>query len=85
MQSTSGFGRSLEGKGIAPPRRRLRSVPKDGIISVVMPMNCLSSYLRTIYLSVQCRTLLGLADDVPKPESASGSAQTRYCLNIMSI
>ena len=47
---------------------RLRSVPKDGIISVVMQVNGLSGYFRTIDLSVRCRTLLGLADDVPKPE-----------------
>jgi hypothetical protein len=66
-QSTSGSGRSLEGKCIAR-RRRLRSVSKDGIISVVTQVNGLSGYIRTIDLSVRCRTLLGLADNVPEPE-----------------
>ena len=43
-------------------------MPKDGIISVVVQVNGLSGYFRTIDLSVRCRTLLRLADDVPKPE-----------------
>ena len=70
-QSTSGSGRQLEGKGIVPLCRRLRSVPKDGIISVVMQVICLSDYFRTIDLSVRCRALLGLAHNVPKPEPKS--------------
>ena len=41
---------------------------KDGIISVVTQVNGLSGYIRMIDLSVRCRTLLGLADNVPKPE-----------------
>ena len=65
--STSGSGRQLKSKGIAP-RRRLRSVSKDGIISVVIQVNGLSGYFRTIDLSVRCRTLLGPADNVPKPK-----------------
>jgi len=39
-------------------RRRLRSVPADGIISVVMHVHGLSGYFRTTDLSVRCRTLL---------------------------
>lgn len=49
--------------GASAPRRRLRSVPKDGIISVVMQVNGLSGYFRTIDLSVRCRTLLGLTEE----------------------
>ena len=90
MQSTSGSGRSLEGKAIAPPRRRLRSVPKDGIISVVMQVNGLSGYFRTIDLSVRCRTLLGLADDVPKPEpepepEAGGSGPAAAAAAVLAV
>jgi len=44
-----------EGRGA---RRHLRSVPADGIISVVMHVNGLSGYFRTVDLSVRCRTLL---------------------------
>ena len=55
MQSTFGSGRSLEGKGIAPLRRRLRFTPKDGIISVVMQVNCLSDYFHTIDLRAVSR------------------------------
>lgn len=61
--------RQLDGKGSVAPRRRLRSVPKDGIISVVMQVNGLSGYFRTIDLSVRCRTLLGFAH-VPQTEEA---------------
>jgi hypothetical protein len=39
-------------------RRRLCSVPRDGIISVAMQVNGLSGYFRTIDLTVRCRTLL---------------------------
>ena len=67
MQSTSGSGLQLEGKVVAPCRR-LRPVPKDGIIGVVIQVDGLSGYFRTIDLLVRCRTLLGLADDVPKPK-----------------
>ena len=49
--------------GPSAPRRRLRSVPKDGIISVVMQVNGLSGYFRTIDLSVRCRTLLGFTEE----------------------
>jgi hypothetical protein len=62
--------RQLDGKGSAAPRRRLRSVPKDGIISVVMQVNGLSGYFRTIDLSVRCRTLLGFSH-VPQAEAGT--------------
>ena len=67
---------------------RLRSVPKDGIISVVMQVSGLTGYFCTIDLSVRCRTLLGLADDVPKPEpepepEAGGSGGARGALGEM--
>jgi hypothetical protein len=48
-----------EGRGV---RRHLRSVPADGIISVVMHVHGLSGYFRTIDLSVRCRALLGFTD-----------------------
>lgn len=48
-------------EGRIGPRRRLRSVPRDGIISVVMQVNGLSGYFRTIDLTVRCRTLLEFA------------------------
>ncbi|KAI0298783.1 hypothetical protein B0F90DRAFT_1731051 [Multifurca ochricompacta] len=44
-----------QGKGI---RRHLRSIPPEGIISVVMHIHARSGYFRTIDLSVRCRTLL---------------------------
>jgi hypothetical protein len=63
----------LDGKGSAAPRLRLRSVPKDGIISVVMQVVGLSGYFRTIDLSVRCRTLLEFSH-VPQAEEASTEA-----------
>jgi hypothetical protein len=42
-------------------RRHLRSVPTDGIVSVVMHIHSKSGYFRTIDLSVRCRTLLAFA------------------------
>jgi hypothetical protein len=70
-----------EGRGVVA-RRRLRSVPRDGIISVVMQVNGLSGYFRTIDLSVRCRTLLGFAADVVQapravPWEEWGPAHTR--------
>lgn len=47
-----------EGRGA---RRHLRSVPGDGIISVVIHVHGLSGYFRTIDISVRCRTLLAFA------------------------
>ena len=44
-----------EGRGA---RRHLQSVPRDGIIGVVMNVHSLSGYFKTIDLSVRCRTLL---------------------------
>ena len=49
-------------EGRVGTRRRLRSVPKAGIISVVMQVNGLSGYSRTIDLTVRCRTLLEFAN-----------------------
>jgi hypothetical protein len=54
------YGQQPEGR--TGPRRRLRSVPRNGIISVVMQVNGLSGYFRTIDLTVRCRTLLEFAD-----------------------
>jgi hypothetical protein len=42
-------------------RRHLRSVPADGIISVVMHIHSKSGNFRTVDLSVRCRTLLAFA------------------------
>ena len=39
----------------------------------MVQVNGLSGYFRMIDLSVRCRTLLGLADDVPKPEPEHGA------------
>ncbi|KAI9454182.1 hypothetical protein F5148DRAFT_445625 [Russula earlei] len=58
---TSGPSRQLESKGKGT-RRHLRSVPANGIISVVMHVHGLSGYFRTIDLSVRCRTLLSFAE-----------------------
>jgi hypothetical protein len=50
-------------------RRHLRSVPSDGIVSVVMHIHSKSGYFRTIDLSVRCRTLLAFAaGNVPEVE-----------------
>ncbi|KAI0271302.1 hypothetical protein BC834DRAFT_858759 [Gloeopeniophorella convolvens] len=43
------------------PRRHLRSVPENGIISVVMHIHNASGGFRTVDLSVHCRTLLAHA------------------------
>jgi hypothetical protein len=48
-----------------PPRRQLRSVPADGIISVVMHVQGLSGYFRTIDLIVRCRSLLAFTNNTP--------------------
>ena len=67
LPTISGSGRetgsSTDGQpdGRIGARRRLRSVPRDGIISVVMQVNGLSGYFRTIDLTVRCRTLLEFA------------------------
>ena len=66
----SSFGNGDVASSAPPPgvaRPRLRSVPKDGIISVVMQVNGLSGYFRTIDLSVRCRTLLEFATDPAVP------------------
>ena len=55
--STGGLPESRIGS-----RRHLRSVPGDGIISVVMQVNGLSGKFRSINLTVRCRTLLEFAD-----------------------
>ena len=71
MTSTSSGedpAQQLEARGGGAPRRRLRSVPKDGIISVVLQVNGASGYSSAIDLSVRCRTLLGFCDDVPEPD-----------------
>jgi len=47
------------------PRRHLRSVPADGIISVVMHVHGLSGYFRTIDLCVRCRSLLAFTEYEP--------------------
>jgi hypothetical protein len=47
------------------PRRHLRSVPADGIISVVMHVHGLSGYFRTIDLCVRCRSLLAFTNYKP--------------------
>ena len=53
-----------EGRGV---RRHLRSVPADGIISVVIHVHGLSGYFKTIDLSVRCRTLLAFTTNPPPP------------------
>lgn len=59
-------------------RRRLRSVPRDGIISVVMQVNGLSGYSRTIDLTVRCRTLLEFAaTNAPAPASRTAGTGTK--------
>ena len=64
LTTNSGSGSSTGGQpeGRICHRRRLRSVPSDGIISVVMQVNGLSGYFCTIDLTVRCRTLLEFAD-----------------------
>jgi hypothetical protein len=42
-------------------KRHLRSIPSDGIVSVVMHIHSKSGYFRTVDLSVRCRTLLAFA------------------------
>ena len=53
-----------EGRGV---RRHLRSVPADGIISVVIHVHGLSGYFKTIDLSVRCRKLLEFTTKAPAP------------------
>jgi hypothetical protein len=60
--SPDGGGPSRLSQGRRYQRRRhLRSVPSDGIVSVVMHIHSKSGYFRTIDLSVRCRTLLAFA------------------------
>ena len=66
--STPSLSRKLQGRGGAAARRHLRSVPAEGIISVVMHVHGLSGYFRTIDLCVRCRTLLDFADMQAKAE-----------------
>jgi hypothetical protein len=54
-------------------KRHLRSVPADGIVSVVMHIHSKSGFFRTIDLSVRCRTLLAYAA-AGGGEKASASA-----------
>jgi hypothetical protein len=49
-------------------------VPKDGIISVVMQVNGLSGYFRTIDLSVRCRTLLEFTESAHEQEQEQEQA-----------
>jgi hypothetical protein len=56
--------RHLPPEGLGP-RRQLRSVPVDGVISVVMHVQGLSGYFRTIDLVVRCRSLLAFTDNRP--------------------
>ena len=80
LQATgSGSGREFSSSdGLSAsrigPRRRFRTVPRDGIISVVMQVNGLSGYFRTIDLTVRCRTLLEFAD---MHAPTDGTAETR--------
>jgi hypothetical protein len=62
LPTNSGSSTGGQPEGRIGARRRLRSVPRDGIISVVMQVNGLSGYFRTIDLTVRCRTLLEFAD-----------------------
>jgi hypothetical protein len=47
------------------PGRQLRSVPADGIVSVVMYVRGLSGYSRMIDLCMRCRSLLAFANYKP--------------------
>jgi hypothetical protein len=79
--TNSGSGRETglstggQPEGRIGARRRLRSVPRDGIISVVMQVNGLSGYFRTIDLTVRCRTLLEFAGAANTP-AGGGTAET---------
>jgi hypothetical protein len=55
-------------------RRHLRSVPSDGIVSVVMHIHSKSGFFRTIDLSVRCRTLLEFAA-AGKPSEVGGGGR----------
>ena len=55
-------------------RRHLRSVPGDGIVSVVMHVHGLSGYFKTIDLSVRCRTLLTFTAKKTQAEAIAASA-----------
>lgn len=65
-----------EGGSTVGVRRRLRSVPRDGIISVVMQVNGLSGYFSTIDLTVRCRTLLEFADIINTQSQAEAEIET---------
>jgi hypothetical protein len=76
-ETGSSTGEQPEGKIGA--RRRLRSVPRDGIISVVMQVNGLSGYFRTIDLTVRCRTLLEFAN-INTPAGGAAATGTESAL-----
>ncbi|KAH9963630.1 hypothetical protein BC827DRAFT_1266401 [Russula dissimulans] len=82
--STSSSSRKLEGRGA---RRHLRSVPEEGIIGMVMHIQALSGYSRTIDLCVRSRTLLDFADAQAKagggavPWEGWGPANTRIVMH----
>ena len=79
--SGSGLSTGGQSEGRIGPRRRLRSVPSDGIISVVMQVNGLSGYFRTIDLTVRCRTLLEFADiNTPAGDRAAETGETEGTL-----
>ena len=59
------------------PRRHLRSVPADGIVSILMHIRGLSGYSRTIDLCVRCRTLLAFTNNKPAQAVARVGAETR--------
>jgi len=77
LTTNSGSGRETgsstggQPEGRIGARRRLRSVPRDGIISVVMQVNGLSGYFRTIDLTVRRRTLLEFVDINNTPASGT--------------
>jgi hypothetical protein len=45
------------------PRQQLRSVPADGIVSVMMELHGLWGYVRTNHLTVRCRSLLAFTNN----------------------
>ena len=77
--SETGSSTGGQPEGRTGVRRRLRSVPRDGIISVVMQVNGLSGYFRTIDLTVRCRTLLEFAN-TNKPADATAGSRTESAL-----
>jgi len=75
-RETGSSSTSGQPEGGIGARRRLRSVPRDGVISVVMQLNGLSGYFRTIDLTVRCRTLLEFAAINTPAAGGGGAAET---------